>query len=87
MSEKLVTVKTEKFEATLPWLYAISPLRLLDIATTVNGAEQFSKTLESMKELIAPDKLPKLETLNLLELGDVINAWLAETEKLKGSKS
>lgn len=83
--EKLITVSAHNFEATLPWAYALPPMRLLQVVNEVEPARQFMGWTECFRELLDPALLHKLDELDLLELGDVVSQWAEKSVALRNS--
>jgi hypothetical protein len=79
---RLVTIETEAFTATVPWTYAIPPMQLIDIMAEQHSMIQFAKAFMALRVMVAPEILPGLEELNILELTEVISQWISKSMEL-----
>lgn len=87
MSEPiLVNVRTEAFEATLPWSRAIDARTMLAIAACPDSVMQAAYLIEQFRNQLAQDKLDAFDQLDIIEMTEVVGQWMDQTNKLTNER-
>jgi hypothetical protein len=72
----LVELKTEGFSAVVPYLQTLPAMLVMSVSATNNPAIQMKKTMELLRDNIAPDLVDEFEQLNSIQMQDLLQQWL-----------
>jgi hypothetical protein len=72
----LVELKTEGFSAVVPYLQTLPAMVVMSVSATNNPAVQMKRTMELLRDNIAPDIVDEFEQLNSLQMQDLLQQWL-----------
>lgn len=72
----LVEIKTEGFSAVVPYLQTLPAMVVMSVSATENPAIQMKRTMELLRDNIAPDLVDEFEKLNSLQMQDLLSQWL-----------
>ena len=72
----LVELKTEGFSAGVPYLQTLPAMLVMSVSATNNPAVQMKRTMELLRDNIAPDIVDEFEQLNSLQMQDLLQQWL-----------
>lgn len=87
MSEPiLVNVRTDAFEATLPWSRAIDAHTMLAIAACPDSVMQAAYLIEQFRNQLAQDKVDAFDQLDLIEMTEIVGQWIDQTNKLTNER-
>lgn len=72
----LIELKTEGFSAVVPHLQTLPAMVVMAVSATENPAIQMRKTMELLRDNVAPDIVEDFEKLNSIQMQDLLNQWL-----------
>ena len=72
----LVELKTEGFSAVVPYLQTLPAMLVMSVSATNNPAVQMKRTMELLRDNIAPDLVDEFEQLNSIQMQDLLQQWL-----------
>jgi hypothetical protein len=72
----LVELKTEGFSAVVPYIQTLPAMLVMSVSATNNPAVQMKRTMELLRDNIAPDIVDEFEQLNSLQMQDLLEQWL-----------
>jgi hypothetical protein len=72
----LVELKTEGFSAVVPYLQTLPAMLVMSVSATNNPAVQMKRTMELLRDNIAPDIVDEFEQLNSIQMQDLLQQWL-----------
>lgn len=72
----LVTLQTKTFTATVPVFHLIPIHRLREILDEENSMKQFTLTVGTLLDAMAPDKQDAFKELEMAEAIEVVTEWL-----------
>jgi hypothetical protein len=72
----LVEIKTEGFSAVVPYLQTLPAMAVMSVSATNNPSVQMKRTMELLRDNIAPDIVDEFEQLNVIQMQDLLQQWL-----------
>ena len=72
----LVELKTEGFSAVVPYIQTLPAMLVMSVSATNNPAVQMKRTMELLRDNVAPDLVDEFEQLNSLQMQDLLSQWL-----------
>ncbi len=72
----LVELKTEGFSAVVPHLQTLPAMAVMSVSATNNPSVQMKRTMELLRDNIAPDIVDEFEQLNVIQMQDLLQQWL-----------
>jgi hypothetical protein len=72
----LVELKTEGFSAIVPYLQTLPAMVVMSVSATNNPAVQMKRTMDLLRDNVAPDLVDEFEQLNSLQMQDLLQQWL-----------
>jgi hypothetical protein len=72
----LVEIKTEGFSAVVPYIQTLPAMLVMSVSATNNPAVQMKRTMELLRDNIAPDLIDEFEQLNSIQMQDLLQQWL-----------
>lgn len=80
---QLIEIKEPHFEAVVPWVYATNPFLFMSMAQKNKPTiESFAIACVALRAVLAPEKIERFDELNIMEMADVVNFWLAQSMEL-----
>ena len=72
----LVEIKTEGFSAIVPYLQTLPAMQVMSVSATNNPAIQMKRTMDLLRDNVAPDLVEEFEQLNSFQMQDLLQQWL-----------
>ena len=72
----LVELKTDGFSAIVPYLQTLPAMQVMAVSATNNPAVQMKRTMDLLRDNVAPDLVEEFEQLNSIQMQDLLQQWL-----------
>lgn len=72
----LVELKTDGFSAIVPYLQTLPAMQVMAVSATNNPAVQMKRTMDLLRDNVAPDLVDEFEQLNSIQMQDLLQQWL-----------